>query len=181
MKHLLLTLVVSLLAFNSLNAQAAKGAKTVKTPKTESPATLTWYTDVVKASEVSNATGKPLFAFFTGSDWCIWCKRLQADVFAKKKFIDWANKNVVLVELDFPRTKALSPELQQQNNSLQQTFGVQGYPTIWMFFLTKAADGTKFDIKPLGSTGYPGGAIVGKEEDKFLENANELLKKKDLK
>ena len=38
---------------------------------------LTWYTDIMKANEVSQASGKPLFAFFTGSDWCGWCKNYR--------------------------------------------------------------------------------------------------------
>jgi thioredoxin-related protein len=142
---------------------------------------LSWYTDIIKASEISKASHKPLFAFFTGSDWCVWCKKLQNDVFSKPEFIQWAKKNVVLVELDFPRRKTLSPELTQQNASLQQTFRVQGYPTVWMFFLNKSADASKYDIDALGSLGYPGGAEPGKEEIKFLKDANILLEKRNVK
>src|SRR5687767_88286 len=89
---------------------------------------LTWHTDVMKANEISKSSGKPIFAFFTGSDWCGWCHKLQRDVFAKQSFIDWAKKNVVLLELDFPRKKQLPQELAQQNGSLQQALQVQGYP-----------------------------------------------------
>jgi protein disulfide-isomerase len=142
---------------------------------------LVWHTDLVKASEISKTTNKPLFAFFTGSDWCFWCKKIQADVFSKPEFIAWAKKNVVLVELDFPRGKVLSPELAQQNASLQQTFQVQGYPTIWLFFLNKNAAGTGYDIDRLGSLGYPAGSEPGKEEVKFIKEANGLLKQKNLK
>jgi len=39
-----------------------------------------WHTDVNKAINLSVQTGKPLFFFFTGSDWCGWCKNY------KKKF-----------------------------------------------------------------------------------------------
>ena len=142
---------------------------------------LEWYTDIMKANEKSQSTNKPLFAFFTGSDWCTWCKRLQANVFSKQEFIAWAKKNVILVELDFPRGKALSPELTQQNNNLQQTFGVQGYPTIWMFFLSKDAATAKFNIEALGSLGYPQNPEPGKEEVKFLSDANSILAKKTVK
>lgn len=138
---------------------------------------LTWHTDIMKANEISAATNKPLFAFFTGSDWCVWCHRLQANVFAKPEFIKWANQNVVLVELDFPRGKSLSPELTQQNSRLQQTFQVQGYPTVWMFFLHKKKDVDGYDIEALGSLGYPQ-AEPGKEQFKFIAEGNALLKKK---
>lgn len=147
-----------------------------QTKQPEKPA-LTWYTDINKAHEVSQKTHKPIFAFFTGSDWCGWCHRLQREVFAKKEFIDWAKKNVVLLELDFPRRKELPKELAEQNMSLQQAFRVQGYPTIWIFTMEKNAE-KKFDIQPLGSLGYPSGAEPGKEEVKFLSNANLILAKK---
>jgi len=171
MKKISLVFVSTLLFFTfSSNAQEIG-------PKEE----LMWYTDVTKAAEISNASNKPIFAFFTGSDWCGWCRKLQANVFAKKEFIRWANQNVVLVELDFPRGKQLSPEMQQQNNSLQQTFGVQGYPTVWFFYLTPQASGKGYSINALGSTGYPAGAEPGREELKFIADANSILTKKAVK
>ena len=142
---------------------------------------LVWYTDLIKAQEISKFSNKPIFAFFTGSDWCIWCHKLERDVFEKSEFIKWARKNVILLELDFPRKKQLSPELTQQNNSLQQTFLVQGFPTVWMFFLNKDETTSKFDISALGSLGYPNNAEPGREEVKFLENANSILVNKSVK
>jgi len=139
---------------------------------------LLWHTDILKANEISKTSGKPLFAFFTGSDWCGWCRKLQNDVFSKPEFISWAKKNVILLELDFPRGKTLSPELTQQNNSLQQTFQVSGYPTVWLFYLNQSSDAAKYDIEALGSLGYPQGSVKGKEEVKFLSDAKSYLAKK---
>jgi thioredoxin-related protein len=136
---------------------------------------LKWHSDLTKAYEISKSTNKPIFAFFTGSDWCGWCHKLQRDVFAKEEFITWAEKNVILVELDFPRRKQLPPALVDQNNSLQQAFGVRGYPTIWIFDLYKDETTKNFNIQALGSLGYPGGAEVGKEEIKFLKEAKLLM------
>lgn len=142
---------------------------------------LVWYTDIMKANDVSAASNKPIFAFFTGSDWCGWCKKLQMDVFSKTAFIDWAKKNVILLELDFPRGKQLSPELAQQNAGLQQTFQVTGYPTIWLFSMAKDNTSGKYNINALGSLGYPQGAERGREEVKFLSDANGLFAKKNVK
>ncbi len=138
---------------------------------------LVWYTSLMEANAASVASNKPIFAFFTGSDWCGWCKKLQRDVFVKTAFIDWAKENVILLELDFPRTKQLSPDLVQQNASLQQTFQVRGYPTIWLFTMSNEADPANYVISALGSCGYPSGAEVGKEEVKFLSTVNAFLKK----
>ncbi len=148
-----------------------------QTNVTKSVNELVWETDMVKANEISQSSKKPIFAFFTGSDWCGWCKKLQKDVFAKTEFVQWANKNVVLLELDFPRTKQLSAELTKQNQGLQQTFQVQGFPTIWMFYMSKDEKGQTYNISALGSLGYPRGAEVGKEQVKFLEEANSILEK----
>ena len=41
---------------------------------------IEWHTDVNKAVNISVETGKPLFFFFTGSDWCGWCKKLVKEV-----------------------------------------------------------------------------------------------------
>ena len=139
---------------------------------------LTWYTDVKKADAISKSSGKPIFAFFTGSDWCGWCMKLQKDVFSKQAFIDWAKKNVVLLELDFPRKKQLPPELAQQNSGLQQALQIRGYPTVWLMYLEQEKGSEKINLNTLGSLGYPSGATPGKEEVTFLEQANGMLKKK---
>ena len=110
---------------------------------------LVWHTDVNKAINISVQTNKPLFLFFTGSDWCGWCKRLVKEVFVKPEFATWATENIVLVELDFPRRTKLSAELQKQNRELGQMFGVRGYPTIW--FVTQL--GTFFTFRKCSISG----------------------------
>lgn len=136
---------------------------------------LVWYSNLNEANKISQSSKKPIFAFFTGSDWCGWCHRLQREVFAKPEFVEWARNNVVLLELDFPRNKQMPAEIVQQNQSLQQQFQVQGFPTIWMFFASKANANNQISLNPLGSLGYPSGAVRGKEEVKFLEEANRIL------
>lgn len=140
---------------------------------------LFWYSDVMKADSVSKKTSKPIFGFFTGSDWCGWCHKLQREVFAKPDFIKWAKEKVVLLELDFPRRKQLPQELQQQNQGLAQAFQIQGYPTVWLFTLMRdSSNNNSIKLNALGSLGYPSEAITGKEEIKFLENANSILANK---
>ena len=113
-----------------------------------------WMVSVEKAQAVSAETGKPIMANFTGSDWCGWCKRLTANVFSKPEFKKWADENVVLLELDFPRRTQLPEEIQQQNYSLQKAFKVTGYPTVWIFYLEQNTDTDQMNIKALGRTGY---------------------------
>jgi thioredoxin-related protein len=161
-----------LLVLGLMTASICCTAQTTTAPAAEE---LTWYTDLAKAREASTASNKPIFGFFTGSDWCGWCHKLQADVFAKPAFKTWAKENVILLELDFPRRKQLPAELAKQNQELQQAFQVRGYPTIWMFYATFNTDTKQTNLSALGSVGYPMGAVQGKEEVKFLSDANAVL------
>jgi thioredoxin-related protein len=132
---------------------------------------MTWHTDMAKASELSMKEKKPLMLFFTGSDWCGWCIRLQKEVFKKEEFIKWAKQNVILVELDFPKKTAQEEALKQQNYQMQQIFQVKGYPTVWLVNPEKTAEG-KINLSALGSTGYVAGG-----PEKWLEGVNSIIKK----
>lgn len=132
---------------------------------------LEWQTDISKAVALSEKTKKPLLMFFTGSDWCGWCMRLQKEVLKTPEFAKWAKDNVVLVELDFPRKTEQPQELKNQNAQLNQFFQVRGYPTVWFANGAKGADG-KISFDALGSTGYVAGGPTA-----WLDGANKIIKK----
>ena len=136
---------------------------------------LTWHTDMNKATELSLKKKKPLMLFFTGSDWCGWCIKLQKEVFYTDEFKKWANDNVILVELDFPKRKQLDDKTKMQNYELQQTFQVRGYPTVWFVNPEKSKDkeDKKINLAAIGSTGYVHGGSV-----KWIEGANTILSSK---
>ena len=113
-----------------------------------------WLVKIDEAYAESKKTGKPILANFTGSDWCGWCKRLTASVFVKEDFKKWADENVILLELDYPRRKTLPEEIRNQNAQLQQAFRVRGFPTVWVFNLDKDETNGNFNIEGLGQTGY---------------------------
>ena len=151
-------LISILLLFLTINVFAQEGE-------------LDWHTDVNKAIELSIETEKPLFMFFTGSDWCGWCIRLQKEVFFKPDFVKWAKENLILVELDFPRRKKLDESLKQQNDNLRQMFAVRGYPTGW--FVVPEIEDKKVNFKRLGSQGYVAGGPTN-----WINGANKILSKK---
>jgi thioredoxin-related protein len=141
---------------------------------------LKWYTNVKEAIKVSKKEKKPLLLFFTGSDWCGWCIRLQNEVLKTPEFSKWAKESVVLVELDYPRRAPQSDEIKKQNNELQQAFGVQGYPTVYFANATVNKEG-KVNFEGLGSTGYVAGGPTAwlAVADPFVKNA--ALKEKTKK
>ena len=89
-----------------------------------------WETDLKKAQEQAKSSNKLVFLDFTGSDWCGYCIRLNADILSKPAFKDYATKNLVLVEVDFPRAKPQTVDTRKQNQELAEKYGIQGFPTI---------------------------------------------------
>lgn len=140
----------------ALQACAQTPATTTEKPKPSGYASdkAGWLVDLDEAYAVSVKEKKPIMANFTGSDWCGWCKRLDASVFSKPEFMTWAKKNVVLLELDFPRGKQIPDKNRQQNAAMQQALQVTGYPTVWIFNLDKDKTSGQYQINGLGKTGY---------------------------
>ncbi len=123
-------------------------------PATYASAKAGWLVDLDEAYAISQKEGKPIMANFTGSDWCGWCKKLDADVFTKPEFQEWAKKNVVLLELDFPRRFQIPEKNRNQNAGMQQALRVTGYPTVWVLDLTKDETTNQYKVNGLGKTGY---------------------------
>ena len=86
-----------------------------------------WQTNVQEAIEISKETGKPIFAFFTGKEWCSWCKKLDQQILSQQPFIEYAKENLILLELDFPRGRR---DLPKEQLVLARKFKIQGYPTV---------------------------------------------------
>jgi len=89
-----------------------------------------WMTDFGKAKEKAKAENKVMVMNFTGSDWCPPCKALHKNVFDSTEFVEFAKRNLVLVEVDFPTSKKQSEELKKANDDLAKQFNVDGYPTV---------------------------------------------------
>lgn len=135
-----------------------------------------WLADFDAAARVAAAANKDLLVDFTGSDWCIWCKRLDAEVFRHESFLREVQRSYVLVALDFPNgedARKLVPN-PERNQELAERFEIQGFPTV----LLMTPEGEVY-----GSTGYqPGGperyvehvATLREEGRPALERAKEI-------
>lgn len=89
---------------------------------------------------------------FSGSDWCGWCIKLEAEVFSQPEFKQYAQKNLVCVLVDFPNEKYQSEELKARNRRLSEQYAVEGYPTVLIL-----SPGGKLVV----TTGYQaGGALI---------------------
>lgn len=92
-----------------------------------------WLTDLSKAQEKAKTEKKLVLADFTGSDWCPPCKALHKNVLSNSEFKKYAKDNLILVEIDFPRTKKQDPALKRTNEELAQKFKVEAFPTVIVF------------------------------------------------
>jgi thioredoxin-related protein len=120
-----------------------------------------WMTDFEAAKAKAKAENKSLLLDFTGSDWCGPCIVLKQEVFSQPAFKEYAAAELVLVELDFPRGKEQSAELQAQNEKLSTLYGVVGFPTL----LVLSSEG-----ELIGRTGFGlGGA------EAYVEHIKEIV------
>lgn len=109
-----------------------------------------WMTDLAKAQAKAKQEKKLVLVDFTGSDWCPPCKALHKNVFSSKEFNEYAKKNVVLVEVDFPRRKEQPAELKKANRALAEKYNIESFPTVLVF----DSNGKQLDRKE----GYGGGS-----------------------
>jgi len=90
---------------------------------------VAWQTDYKQALAQAAKEHKQVLLDFTGSDWCPYCVQMDKEVLEKPEFKKYADQNLVLVKLDFPRKKQLPSAEAAQNRSLQQQFSIDGFPT----------------------------------------------------
>ncbi len=89
-----------------------------------------WLTDLPKAQAQAKIENKIVLLDFTGSDWCGWCIKFRKEVVDTAEFQGYADKHVVLVELDYPRHKEQSGDLKKANAALKNKYKVTGFPTL---------------------------------------------------
>jgi len=109
---------------------------------------LVWHTNLEKAIKIAEKEDKPILMQFSGSDWCKWCIRLNEEVMFTKEFADYAKDNIVLVNLDYPRSIPQSDAVKAYNQEMLNKYGVRGFPTVLLLDKTG---------KVIKQTGYQSG------------------------
>lgn len=148
---------VALACLLAAGVQAQSWVKKDKVPEK----TRGWLENFEQAQKEASEFKQPIFALFTGSDWCPWCIRLRKEALDTKDFEKFAADNLILFEADFPRGKKLSDKVKKQNGELAAKYGVRGYPSV----LLLDASG-----KQLGRTGYQEGGA-----EAYVKHLKELL------
>lgn len=107
-------------------------------------------TNFDKAVDIAQKEKKYIFADFTGSDWCIWCKKLKSEVVNTDEFEEFVAKNLIYLQFDFPKSVPQPKKVKEYNKSYLELYGIQGFPTI----LVLDKNG-----KLIGRTGYREGGV----------------------
>ncbi|WP_201456330.1 disulfide reductase DsbH [Chlamydia sp. 17-3921] len=101
---------------------------TVLTNETTASASLIWES-YLQAMQNSQKDNRPVCLFFTGSDWCIWCIKMQQQILTTPDFISFAKDHLHMVELDFPQNPS-QKNLDPQRYELKSQYDVKGFPQL---------------------------------------------------
>jgi len=96
-----------------------------------------WLTSVPEALAKAKNENKMVVLDFTGSDWCPWCMKFRKEALDTQAFATYASKNLVLVEVDFPRRTPQAADLKATNKALEAQYHVESFPT----FIVLSKDG----------------------------------------
>jgi thioredoxin-related protein len=133
-------LIFFLLVFSSLFAQKKTKNKVIDIPKTEELAQkgIKWMTMQEALNANAKSKKKILIDFYT--DWCGWCKKMDASTYEDPKIIQYINKNYYAVKFNAERGEPIlfnGKEYKMQFNGNRGTHelavhllnGRMGYPS----------------------------------------------------
>ena len=129
------------------------------------PDTVDWLINFDAAKVSASEQGKYILLNFSGSDWCAPCIKLKKEVFESDAFSEIAERRLVLLRADFPRSKKnqLSKEQTKHNETLADKYNPNG-----KFPLTLLLDDKGKIIKEWD--GYAYGS-----QDKFIADLKSTL------
>ena len=87
-----------------------------------------WLVNFDSARNAAVKENKYILLNFSGSDWCGPCIKMKKEVFESESFSSLAEKNLVLLRADFPRSKKnqLSKDQTKHNEILAEKYNPEG-------------------------------------------------------
>ena len=135
---------------------------------TRAVSAIQWQGDYQTALQTAAAEDKLVLAYLH-TDWCKFCRKLEAETFPSEEVRREANRFVWL---------KVNPETNEDGARLQQKYRVEGFPTI----LVLTGDGVRVDqiegfLEPVQFVGAINGALQGAES--FLSLRKKAAQKPD--
>ncbi|MFI5251885.1 MAG: thioredoxin family protein [Bacteroidota bacterium] len=95
-------------------------------------AELKWRTFDEASAQASKSKKKVLVDVYT--DWCKWCKKMDADTYSDSTVMNYLNKKFVVAKLNAESEDQVTFEGEKHTSAeFAQMLGVKGYPTIVFF------------------------------------------------
>lgn len=126
-----------------------------------------WHTDYAEAQSLSSKSEKPLLLFFNGSDWSGWAMKMKHEILDLPQFQEKIERELVCVDIDFPKHQALPEKIRQQNLTLKKNYDVSETPSLLL---------VDVDGRLIAKVGYIPESIETLSEDllRFLKQDKEL-------
>lgn len=117
--------------------------------KAQATEKINWAKNYQEAVDGAKASHKPIFLYFSGSDWCSWCMKMDKEILEDEAFVHALSSKFIFLQVDFPSSIVQEPAIAKENEFLKEKFQVRGFPTIILL---------DSSIKPFATLQYrPGG------------------------
>jgi len=131
--------ILCLILLMTISALAEESATVADTPETKASVEVQWmrYDEGLAKAK---ADDKHVMVDFSTS-WCVYCKKMDRETFAKPDVIALLNENFVSIKVDGDSKQELDIEGYKitEKDLTKKEYGVRGYPAFWFL----KSDGTK--------------------------------------
>ncbi len=89
-----------------------------------------WLHEFDEAVAAAKQQGKDILIDFSGTDWCLPCRRLWKETLSQREFIELAAPHFVLLDIDNLAAEAMPKGRKERYEALQERYAIQAFPTI---------------------------------------------------
>ena len=122
-RRIILTAIVLLLPVNVVRAQTDPETPAIAGSEVH------WLVDMDEGKREAAASGKPMLAIFTGSDWCPTCMRLDEEIINHSEFAEYVNDAFVCVKIDV-LSDMMDGKIPNPYEAVMEEYQVTAYPSV---------------------------------------------------
>ena len=91
-------------------------------------AQITKYDDWDIAKQQSELKGKNILIILTGAEWCKPCVKMEKNVIENEQFIEYANQNLVILEINIPRNQNYNSKIMKDYVYFKDKYSTNALP-----------------------------------------------------
>jgi thioredoxin-related protein len=88
------------------------------------------FDDWESAKKNAESTNKNILIILTGAEWCKPCVKMENNVIKAKEFIDYANENLVIFEINLPRHWNYDSKVVKDYEYLKNKYQTNSLPSL---------------------------------------------------